>query len=451
MKLPRLSGQVVKGHPGSRGWGTPGFPHGSQGGIGGPGAGSVAYVHDQDSLRAVDVSDPSAPSVLGSVALPVSALDNAFAGRRGVTLEGSTAYVACGDSGLQIVDVSDPLKPPALGGLDTEGSARDVVVSAGIAYVADGSAGLQIIDVSDPSAPALLGWYATDDGVGLAVSGGVAFVQTNMEGLRVIDVTDPAAPAFLGSHGTGGDAVGVAVSGSVVYVAGGDAGLQILDMTDPGASSLLGSSDTRGLACEGGGFVTRAFPRLRLAALPASKRTALLAAGIVLVSTLTRLIAFPASIWDGNRPRYVHGGHVKTFTCKDSFRAGVVSPRFTRLTLCRGCGVAPGAGSGRSVSPPEAGHRWQGRSGSGGRTPSQLGPTRNGSRCIMKDRSRYSRREVKEAWAMRVLLRMPTVMRWSARSRISPGGWTNPLAMLVPDDPQERGPAASSGGPCGPR
>jgi len=58
--------------------------------------------------------------------------------------KGSYAYVADGDSGLQVIDISNPSSPNRVGYYDTPGSAYDVAVKGSYAYVADGSGGLQI-------------------------------------------------------------------------------------------------------------------------------------------------------------------------------------------------------------------------------------------------------------------------------------------------------------------
>jgi len=70
---------------------------------------------------------------------------------RDVTLsaDGSIAYLPDGNSGLQIIDVSDPTAPSIIGSIDTPGSARSVTLSADgtKAFVANYTSGLQIIDL----------------------------------------------------------------------------------------------------------------------------------------------------------------------------------------------------------------------------------------------------------------------------------------------------------------
>ena len=55
------------------------------------------------------------------------------------------------------VSILAPSLPALVGSYDTSGYALGVTVSGTLAYVADGDSGLQIIDVSNPAAPALRG------------------------------------------------------------------------------------------------------------------------------------------------------------------------------------------------------------------------------------------------------------------------------------------------------
>jgi Ca2+-binding RTX toxin-like protein len=66
-----------------------------------------------------------------------------------VQVVGNYAYVADGDSGLQIIDISNPTTPTLKGNYDTSGYAQGVQVVGNYAYVADDASGLQIIDVSE--------------------------------------------------------------------------------------------------------------------------------------------------------------------------------------------------------------------------------------------------------------------------------------------------------------
>ncbi len=205
-------------------------------------SGTMAYVADGLSgLLVIDVSNPAAPVILGSVVTPGTA--------RGVAVSGTVAYVADVNFGLQVIDVSNPAAPAILGSVGMPDFARDVAVSGSVAYVADFNFGLQVIDVSNPAAPAILGSVITPGrALGVAVSGTVAYVADDQSGLLVIDVSNPAAPVILGSVVTPGTARGVAVSGTVAYVADTESGLQVIDVSNPAAPAILGSVNTPGTA-----------------------------------------------------------------------------------------------------------------------------------------------------------------------------------------------------------
>ena len=50
-----------------------------------------------------------------------------------------------------------PSSPHLIGSCDTPGDAYGVAISGTCAYVADGDSGLQVIDISTPSSPHLIG------------------------------------------------------------------------------------------------------------------------------------------------------------------------------------------------------------------------------------------------------------------------------------------------------
>ena len=141
--------------------------------------------------------------------------------------------------------------PGILGFVDTPEFATGVALSGAVAYVADGDSGLQVIDVSDPGSPVILGSVRTPDHArGVAVSGALAYVADEHFGLQVIDVSDPANPVILGSVDTPGLAYGVAISGALAYVGDLASGLQVIDVSscercpaDLDDSGMVGVSD----------------------------------------------------------------------------------------------------------------------------------------------------------------------------------------------------------------
>lgn len=161
-----------------------------------------------------------------------------------VLLVGDLAYVADADAGLLVLDMTDPAAPTSVGSCDTPGFARSLAIVGLYVFVADGESGLQIIDIADPSAPVIVASLATQEpALGVSVSGGTACVAIGAGGLVLADVSDPANPTSLSSFDTPGSATSVAVVDDIVYVADSSAGLLILGITDPSSPIALGSSD----------------------------------------------------------------------------------------------------------------------------------------------------------------------------------------------------------------
>jgi len=191
------------------------------------------------ALHVGDVSNPTAPHLLGSLELPRAA--------GGIAVSGDFAYVAVESAGLIVVKITDPAAPVRWGAYNTSGSAYDVVLVGNLAYVADGEAGLVVVDVTDPASPRRVGSL---DGSGevhqVAVSGHYAYLAdrywagTDMQpdgALRIVDVTNPASPRHVGRHRA--QAGSVAVVGNMAYVSGGT--MQVFDVSDPPNPKLLAS------------------------------------------------------------------------------------------------------------------------------------------------------------------------------------------------------------------
>jgi hypothetical protein len=149
-----------------------------------------------------------------------------------VDVAGDYAYVAAGSAGLQVVDVSNRSAPSIVGSYDTDGTAIDVRVVGDIVYLADGEKGLKIFNVTDPTAPALLASYETA-GVAqdVSIEQQYAYIADGSGGLEIVDVRKPAEPLAAGQLGNLGDAKGVDAEGNTVVIVAGSS-LHVIDVTD---------------------------------------------------------------------------------------------------------------------------------------------------------------------------------------------------------------------------
>jgi hypothetical protein len=237
---------------------------------------STAYVADDEfGLQILDVSDPTAPTVLASTAT----------GWHGwqVTAVGDHAYLADTLRGVAIIDVSNPNSPALLSTRERPTFVTDVFVDTNAAplrgsdvstqndigpyaYIVDPQK-LWVTDMADPANPAIVS--VTDlqaqDWSTLRVSvspheptgQNLAYVTKEYNGLEIFNVTDPRNPARAGLFPAPAQTyftdVSVSPAGTHAYVTsvGGvfpptDGMLRVVDVTDPANPAQVAAYDTPG-------------------------------------------------------------------------------------------------------------------------------------------------------------------------------------------------------------
>ncbi|MBL4699164.1 MAG: hypothetical protein JKX70_10060 [Phycisphaerales bacterium] len=219
----------------------------------------LAYIADAifnqssltSGLRIVDVSDPTAPELIGSINLIGPTWD--------LVVDQDLVYTADGYFGFHIVDVSQPELPVVIGGYDTERETIDLDVKDGVVYVADAFSFL-IFDASDPSNIELL---AAEDikAQAVMVRSGIAYVAEDRIGVHAFDVSDPSSPILLGSYipksfYSNSYGYGLELVGDELFVVGSGFGLKVLDVNDPSFIQLVSERDifrplNHGIAVEG--------------------------------------------------------------------------------------------------------------------------------------------------------------------------------------------------------
>ncbi len=205
-------------------------------------SGRYAYVMSSSALRVIDISNPTSPTLVGSVSLGGAAVDVVVAGRHAYVID-STA------DDLKVVDISNPTLPVVAGSVSLGGGGTpvpaDLVVSGRYAYVIDSGANdLKTIDITNPTAPTIedsltIGGTPAD----IAISGSYVYVtDVSSTDLKVIDVSNPTAAVTAGSVSIGSVLISaVAVSGRYVYVGADSAGLKVYDVSNPAAPYLTGT------------------------------------------------------------------------------------------------------------------------------------------------------------------------------------------------------------------
>lgn len=216
-----------------------------------------AYVLDRDhdlsnTLRLLDVSDPTSPTQIGAIAPRGGWFGNFVIGGEIATLSN--------EHGLSLIDLSIP-QYPAVSAPFSDGPWKYAVAVAAVddlAYLVDfepvsGAPGfLRVLDTSEPTAPAELGSLAVPiDTNDVDIVGDRVFLASGRSGWRVIDVTDPTAPVEIASLPAAGYAQALEVIGDLAYLIDSQNNireddislLRIVDVSDPASPMELGALD----------------------------------------------------------------------------------------------------------------------------------------------------------------------------------------------------------------
>ncbi len=184
-------------------------------------------------LMAIDVSDPTSPFILDTLA-SVNVGD--------VAVDGDTLYVA-DSSFVRIFDLDGftAFNTASLGAHVHGGAGQGVAIRAGYAY--NMGNGLEVIDVSDPGATTTVTTVAT---VGFGTGGtsvlNVDLLYTSRDGgqLEIFDLTVPGAPVSVGTLGSGYPAE---LQGNVLYVRGNNftfpSQISWYDVSTPASPTLI--------------------------------------------------------------------------------------------------------------------------------------------------------------------------------------------------------------------
>jgi hypothetical protein len=221
----------------------------------------LAYVAvDFFGLGILDLTDLTKPTLRGSLKTPGQA--------KGIALVGKIALLTDHMSGVDVVDTSNIASPALLGSVFLDGYARDVASAGSFAYAVDSPTGLYVFDLSKPidsskeePLEALSRQQSVVDSRAIEVApaprkdGVHLAVMTGGPALQVYDVANPRSPKKLASFSMPGGTRRAALVDDLVYVACGTEGLQVVDLAAPSKPRIIATYKTpmpaRDVAVEG--------------------------------------------------------------------------------------------------------------------------------------------------------------------------------------------------------
>jgi LVIVD repeat-containing protein len=141
-----------------------------------------------------------------------------------VEVVGNRAYVSS-STGLTVLDITNPIAPVVLGSVAV-GTCEGLKVSGDYAYMACLSKGLKIVKITNASAPVVVGTRLLPYAWDVALKGSTAYVASFGGELYVVNVANPASPQKIKTIGLaawktpGPDAQGLAKLNSTTLTAG---------------------------------------------------------------------------------------------------------------------------------------------------------------------------------------------------------------------------------------
>lgn len=196
-------------------------------------SGSLVYLAAGNAgLKIIDASNPASPRVIAT-ALPSG-------GATAVAVAGNYAYVGTSTS-LVVIDVTTPSAPRILGSVATAPTA--LAATSGRVYAISGTQ-LLSIDASNPNTPGILSSINNFGAQGVAVVGTTVFLarpavdhSDPYGGVYVLDASDPTQPHVIEQVIVPGTTRAITAEGNLVYAGDSASTIDVINAPAPAAAS----------------------------------------------------------------------------------------------------------------------------------------------------------------------------------------------------------------------
>jgi hypothetical protein len=224
--------------------------------------GNTIFIAHGEKFSVVDITDPLTATEIGTLEYPGDYTTD-------IAISGNYALLPDWDSGFKAIDISDPSMPTIAGYEYSPGSSTDIAVSGNFAFAGNGWSVPMILDITDPASAYVLfvpnGFPSTFQ---VAPYLDEYMVGTrSSDGIYIADINPPSM-TFLADEIPGFYAFDIDIEGDYAYLASGPNGISVVNLTDPNnifieATAPLTSSNAIGvaysngyayLACDSGGI-----------------------------------------------------------------------------------------------------------------------------------------------------------------------------------------------------
>ncbi len=194
-------------------------------------SGSRVVLTDGRQLQLVNVSTPSAPSLIATNVPGGFVFD--------IAASMSNVVAACGLAGVRIMN---PANLNIIGNYSSGSPVVGVAVNGSTAYLANGFGGWQTLSIANPAAPTVV-QSSAGSVFGIAAAGSLAYLTDARSKAQVMNVSAPLTPVSAGTFATLSGALRVSAMGGLALASEDESGLAILNAS-PNDINLDGLPDT---------------------------------------------------------------------------------------------------------------------------------------------------------------------------------------------------------------
>jgi len=184
--------------------------------------GDYMYVADRDSgIQVIDISDVTSLTIVDTLNTPGAAFC--------IDVAGDVAFVA-DDQSVRVIDVTNPTSISSITSYAISGNCRGLTIEGDYLYCTNGVYGLLVLDITDPENPVFGGSVGVPGFVNhLAIQGDRVFIQSDNE-LAWVDINNPKIPIYLNRTTTLNGTSDIFVNGDYIYLANGYYGLKVMEV-----------------------------------------------------------------------------------------------------------------------------------------------------------------------------------------------------------------------------
>ncbi|MFO7651540.1 MAG: hypothetical protein R6X13_09415 [bacterium] len=196
----------------------------------------TAWLGSSGSVVSVDISDPTRPSIVGTVQVGRDDVT-------GIALYEGIAVAVSDDGSMVLLDITNRALPLVRMAVPVpEGDLPiAVLVTDSVACLATFEGNLFTVSSLHQTVSRFVGSYAAcDPSLAVEVAGGYAYIAARFDGLRVLDISDRSAPREAARLHPGDRVTGLRVTGGMAYLAADDMGLVIVDVSEPSSPQVVG-------------------------------------------------------------------------------------------------------------------------------------------------------------------------------------------------------------------